>query len=66
MHWRQTEANHYHAQLGLLDKGHVIKEFIVYWVLLHLIPRVFERKRRDFDPLGYPGLLDLRCCYSAN
>ena len=48
MLWRQTEANHYHAQLGLLDKGHAIKEFIVYWVLLHLIPRVFERKRRDY------------------
>ena len=30
MLWRQTEANHYHAQLGLLDKGHAIKEFVVY------------------------------------
>ena len=33
MPWPKTFANHYHAQLGLPDKGHAIKELVVCWVL---------------------------------
>ena len=38
MPWPKTGATYYHAQLGLPDKGHAIKEMVVYWVLLYLIP----------------------------
>ena len=30
MPWPQTVTTHYHAQLGLLDKGHAIKELVVF------------------------------------
>ncbi len=30
MPWPQTGATQYHAQLGLSDKGHAIKELVVY------------------------------------
>ena len=33
MPWFKTGATYYQAQLGLLDKGHAIKELVVYWVL---------------------------------
>ena len=46
-------------QLGLPDKGRVIKELVVKWVLFNLISRKFEQKRRDLAPLSYSGLLDL-------
>ena len=29
MHWPQIDANHYHAHLELLNKGHIIKEMAV-------------------------------------
>ena len=29
MHWPQTGATHYHAQLGLPDKGRAIKGLVV-------------------------------------
>ena len=59
MSWPKTGATHYHAQLGLSDKGHAIKELIVWWVLLNLITRVFVQKRRYLASLSYPRLLDL-------
>ena len=37
MPWLKTGATHYHAQLGLIDKGRAIKELVVYWVLHYLI-----------------------------
>ncbi len=33
MPWQQTGATHYHAQLGLPDKGRTIKEL----VFLHVV-----------------------------
>ncbi len=33
MPWAQTGTTHYHAQLGLLDKGHPIKGMVVFYVL---------------------------------
>ena len=30
MHWPQTGATYYQAQLGLPDKGRVIKELVVW------------------------------------
>ena len=59
MSWPKTGATHYHAQLGLSDKGHAIKELVVWWVLLNLLPCVFGQKWRDLAPLSYPRLLSL-------
>ena len=38
MHWPKTGATHYHAQLGLPDKGRAIKGLVVCysWDLRHL------------------------------
>ena len=33
---QKLEAIHYHGQLGLQNKGHAIKGFVVSWVLLNL------------------------------
>ena len=41
----KTGATHYHAQLAL----RAIKELVVFWVLLNLIPKVFEQKMERFD-----------------
>ena len=35
--WPKTGTTHYHAQLGLPDKGCLIKELVVCLVLLNLI-----------------------------
>ena len=51
MPWLKTGATHYHAQLGLLDKGREIKELVVCRVLLNLIPRIFRQKMRELAPL---------------
>ena len=63
MHRAKIGATHYRAQLRLLDKGRVIEELFVCWVLLKLIPRMFGQKRRDLAPLSDPMLLNLtlRC-----
>ena len=45
---KKTGATHYHAQLGLEDKGRAIKELVVFWVLLNLIPQVFGQKMERF------------------
>ena len=47
MPWSKTGATNYHAQLGLPDKGRAIKELVVCWVLLNLIPWVFGHKKRQ-------------------
>ena len=57
MPWIKTGATHCHAQLGLPDKGRAIKELIVCWVLLNLIPWVFGQERRNLSLLSYPRLL---------
>ena len=59
MPWHKTETSHYYAQQGHPDKGRVIKELMVCWVLLILIQQVFGQKMRDLAPLSYPGLFDL-------
>ena len=41
MSWLKTDATHYHAKLGLPDKGLAIKELVVCWVLLKLMPSLF-------------------------
>ena len=33
MPWPQTDATHYHAHLGLSDKGLAIKELVVCYVM---------------------------------
>ena len=59
MPYPKTGRTHYHAQLGLLYKGRAIKEFVVCYVLLYLIPRVFGQEKRDLITLSYPRLLVL-------
>ena len=39
-----------------LDKGRSIKELVFRWVLLNLIPRLFDQKGEFF--FSYPWLLD--------
>ena len=46
--WHKTCATHYHAQLGLPEKGCAIKEKVVL------------EKRRYLALFSYPGLLDVR------
>ena len=43
MSWPNTGATHYQAQLGLQDKVHVIKEFVLCWTLPYLIFWAIER-----------------------
>ena len=54
MPWPKTGTTHYHAQLGLPDKGRAIKELVVYRVLLNLIPRVFGQKSREAASIYWP------------
>ena len=53
----KNAVSYHHAQFGLPEKEHAIKELVVRWVLLNLLPRLFGRKRRNCLPLV--GLLDL-------
>ena len=48
MSWPKTGANHYHTQLGLLDKGRAIKELVVYWMLPYLILQAIQRVTLQF------------------
>ena len=48
MLWLKTGTTHYHAKLGVLDKGRAIKELVVYWVLPYLIPWAIERVTLQF------------------
>ncbi len=48
MPWPQTDATHYHAQLGLLDKGRAIKGLIVCNIW-------------DLEPLDHLNGLALGC-----
>ena len=41
------KTTHYLVQLGLSDHGCAIKELVMCWVLLNLIPRLFGQKRRQ-------------------
>ncbi len=36
MHWPQTGATHYHAQLGPPDKGRAIKGLVVCWSMARI------------------------------
>ena len=37
MPWTKIGATHYHAQLGLLDKGRANKELVVYYIGVTLL-----------------------------
>ena len=52
----KTGTIHYHAQLGLSDKGCAIKELMG---VTEPNIQLFGQKSRDLAPLIYPGLLDL-------
>ena len=54
MPWPKTGASHYHAQIGLPDKGYAIKVLVVLWAIITLIILLFKQKRRDLAPLRYP------------
>ncbi len=60
--WPQLGATHYHAQLGLQDKGRVIKKWAVCYVVSMV--RIYEEdwsndicKVRGFGPLLWTGWL---------
>ncbi len=40
MPWPKTGATHYHAQLGLLDRGCAIKELVVCWTFDHIVMNI--------------------------
>ena len=56
MPWPKTDANHYHAQLGLQAKGHSIKGLIVCYcwdvndirASINFLPYVIINRSRDF------------------
>ena len=54
MPWTKTGATYYNAQLGLLDKGRIIKELVVCWVVRILIP-FLDRKGDIWLPLVILG-----------
>ena len=51
----KTDVTHYNAKLGIPEHNRAIKELVIFWVLLILIPWVFGLKWKD-----YPGCLTLR------
>ncbi len=44
MPWLQTGATHYHAQLGLQDKGRAIKGLVVCWSINDLWERSMDQR----------------------
>ncbi len=43
-------ATHFHAQLGLPEEGHAIKELVICLILLNLVLRVFGQKGEIISP----------------
>ena len=60
MPWTKIGATHYLlCTVRTSSQRSCIKEFVVGFMLLKLIPRVFVQKRRYLAHLSYPKLLDL-------
>ncbi len=64
MLWPQTGATHYHAQLGLLDNGRVIKGLVVCYVvwLGSLIYRMVMLTSARWSPVVVRMAIELKYC----